>query len=170
MKKTVLVILSLVMLIGLSACAANSAPMPEPMAFTPSPMPGATNLEGSPAPTGNAATVAAMTGSESSTLSKKANDAATRISEINSCVTAIIGDTCIAGVQFDPQYKGEMTDRIRDMVTARIQSAAPALERIAITSDPEISSEINNMAEKISKSNQLGELTGELNTLIGKIL
>ena len=170
MKKISLLILSLALLIGLSACAANSAPPQDQMnPITQSPLPGATSLEGSPAPNDNAVATGAMTGPESSALSKKANDAATRISEINSCVTAIIGDTCVAGVQFDPQYKGLMTDRIRDMVTSRIQSAAPDLGRIAITADPQISAEINDMAEKIGKSNQLGELTGELNTLIGKI-
>jgi len=113
---------------------------------------------------------AVMTGPESSVLSKKANDAATRISEIGSCVSAIIGDTCAIGVQFDPQYKGELTDRIRDMVAARVQSIAPDVDRIAITSDPQMAMEISAMAEKIGKSDQLGELTGELNNLIGKIL
>lgn len=169
MKKISLIIFSLAMVIGLSACTAMTAP-PAP---TTSPLPGATNLEpgfGSPAPTEFTTVTTTMTGPESSALSKKANDAATRISEINSCVTAIIGDTCIAGVQFDPQYKGDLTDRIRDMVAARIQSAAPTVDRIAITSDPQIAMEISSMAEKIGKSNQLGELTSELNTLIGKVL
>lgn len=171
MKKTSLIILALVLMVGLSGCAANSAPVPSPTVgmYQNTPMPGETAMDGLPHPTEYAQTTAAMTGTESTALSKKANDAATKISEIDSCVTAIIGDTCVAGVQFDKQYKGEMTDRIRDMVTARIQSAAPNIDRIAITADPQIAAEIGTIANRISQTNALGELTGDLNVILEKI-
>ena len=77
------------------------------------------------APTDDAAMTAKMTGPQSAELSRKANEAAAKISEIDSCVTAILGDTCVAGVTFDAQYQGALTDRIRDMVASCIQSAVP---------------------------------------------
>lgn len=172
MKKTTLFILSLALLVGLSGCAARSAPTPTPTVGifpTNTALPGATNMTGTPNPTDNAAMTAAMTGAESTALSRKANDAAVKISEIGSCVTAIIGDTCVAGVQFDSQYKGELTDRIRDMVAARIQSAAPGVERIAITADPQIAVEIGTIADRISQTGALGDLAGDLNALMGRI-
>lgn len=171
MKKTSLLMLALVLMVGLSGCAANSAPVPTPTVgpYLNSPMPGTTPMEGMPSPTENARTTAAMTSAESTALSKKANDAAAKISEIDSCVTAIIGDTCVAGVQFDKQYKGELTDRIRDMVAARIQAAAPNVDRIAITSDPQIAVEIGAIADRISQSSALGDLASDLNVLMAKI-
>lgn len=172
MKKISLLVLCLALVATLAACSANANPTPTPM-VTPmatTPMPGTTNgMNPIATPTDDAATTAAMTGAESSALSKKANEAASKISEIDSCVTAIIGDTCVAGVTFDAQYQGAMTDRIRDMVSARIQSAAPVIERVAVTSDPEIAAQISTVAEKISSASTVGELTGELDAVLGKI-
>ena len=168
MKKILLLILALVLMVGLTACAANTTPAPKEL-VTPFPtvMPGTNTLGESPAP--ESAIVSSMTCAESTALSQKANDAAVKISEVDSCVTAIIGDTCVAGVAFDSQYKGELTDRIRDMVTSRIQSVAPTLERIAITSDPELAATIGDIANKITQTNTLTTLTDDLTAVIDKI-
>ena len=179
-KRIGLLFLGLVLTAALTACAANANPNlthspTSPMMGTASPFgtePFGTGLN-TPAvplhtPAGEVPTLS-MTGAESSALSKKANDATVRISEIDSCVTAIIGDTCIVGVTFDPQYKGVLTDRIKDMVAARIQSVAPDVARVAVTVDPAIAAQIGSVAEKISKANALGELTGEFDSVLSKI-
>ncbi|MCL1964327.1 MAG: YhcN/YlaJ family sporulation lipoprotein [Firmicutes bacterium] len=168
MKRFGLLLMCLALVLVITACAAATpapAPIQSPMT---SPMPGGTG-ELNPYPTDGAAQTAAMSGVESSALSKKANDAAVKISEIDSCVTAIIGDTCLAGVTFDPRYQGALTDRIRDMVSSRIQSVAPDIQRVAVTNDPELAAQINTVAEKISKANALGGLTGEFDTVLGRI-
>ncbi len=172
MKKIGLLILGVTLAAALTACSSNTpTATPTPMVTTmPTMFPGATgtNPMASPTATGEIPTLS-MTGSESTALSKKANDAAVRISEIDSCVTAIIGDTCVAGVTFDTQYKGVLSERIVDMVTSRIQSVAPGVERVAVTNDPEIAAQIGTVAEKISKASALGELTGEFDAVLAKI-
>ena len=172
MKTFGLLLMCLALALSLTACAA-AAPKPAP-SHTPgavtSPLPDVSGSpEVNPSPTDNVAVTSAMTGTESAALSKKANEAAVKISEIDSCVTAIIGDTCLAGVTFDQRYQGALTDRIRDMVTSRIQSVAPGVERVAVTSDPEIAAQIGSVAEKISKAGALGELTGEFDTVLGRM-
>lgn len=171
MKRIGLLLLCLLVGVMLTACATSAAPTPTPMtspmnSMLPSMTP---DVLGTPAPTDGAQMTAAMTGTESAAFSKKANDATGKISEIGSCVTAIIGNTCVAGVQFDSQYKGELTDRIRDMVASRIQSAVPTVDRVAVTSDPEISTQISSIADQISKTDALGGLAGELDAVFGKI-
>ncbi len=171
MKRFGLLLVCFAMIAALSACASNAAVTPTPTPISPimTPLPGVTGMGTTgPTPTDNVPT-AAMTVAESTALSKKANDAAVKISEIDSCVTAIIGDTCVAGVTFTEQYQGQMTDRIRDMVTARIQSVAPVVERVAVTTDPEIAAQISSVAEKIAKASTLGDLTGELDGVISRI-
>lgn len=171
MKRFGMLFLCASLVVLMTACAANANPTPSP-SLAPTvmltPMPGTTDGI-NPSPTDNIAATVSMTGAESSALSVKANEAAVKISEIGSCVTAIIGDTCVAGVAFDAQYQGELTDRIRDMVTSRIQSVAPTVERVAVTTDPEIAVQISTMADKISKANALGDLTGELDGILTKI-
>jgi YhcN/YlaJ family sporulation lipoprotein len=169
MKKFGLMFLCLAMLVVMTAC--TSTPMPTPSA-SPSTKPVVTPpVMGSPEanPSDDAQTTAAMTGPESTALSQKANTAAAQISEVGSCVTAIIGDTCVAGVTFDPQYKGALTDRIRDMVASRIQSVAPQVARVAVTNDPEIAAQINDVATQISQTDALGALTDDLDALVGRI-
>jgi YhcN/YlaJ family sporulation lipoprotein len=170
MKKFGLMFLCLAMLVVMTAC--TSTPMPTPSASPTALMPVATPpVMGSPEanPSDDAQTTAAMTGPESTALSQKANTAAAQISEVGSCVTAIIGDTCVAGVTFDPQYKGALTDRIRDMVASRIQSVAPQVARVAVTTDPEIAAQINDVATQISQTDALGALTDDLDALVGRI-
>lgn len=152
---------------------ANSA-VPTPTLMTSPGFGGTSGL--TPAATGgvglgndSVSMTAAMTTAESAALSKKANDAAEQVSEIDDCVTAIVGNTCLAGVTFDRQYRGEMTERIRDMVSARIQSVAPSVERVAVTCDPEIAAQINTVAQKIAMAGSLGEVTAEFDGVLGRI-
>ncbi len=172
MKRFVLVILGLTLALSLTACAANPTPTPSPSPMvTPmmTPFPSGTDLMGAtPAPT-DGAPAAAMTGEQSAALSRKASDAAAMISEIDVCVAAIVGDTCAVGVTFDAAYQGELTDRIRDMVTARIQDAVPTISRVAVTVDPELSAQIGAFASKVSSAGTVGELIGEMDSLVGKI-
>ena len=172
MKKFSLLLMCLTLVAAMTACAAATPAPITPPATMYTPLPGVTGTAENdlyPNATDNAAMTAAMSGTESSQLSKKANDAAAKISEIDSCVTAIIGDTCVAGVTFDPTYQGDLTDRIRDMVASRIQSVAPTVERVAVTNDPEIAAQIGSVADRISQANTVGELTGEFDAVLNRI-
>lgn len=174
MKKMSMLLVCLVMAAAMTACSANPgsvAPSESPSAYmSPTQTPASQALdEIGAAPTDDAAMTATMTGPQSAELSRKANEAAAKISEIDSCVTAILGDTCVAGVTFDAQYQGALTDRIRDMVASCIQSAVPVVERVAVTADPAIAAQINQMAEKISGAAALAPLTEEFDGVLNSI-
>ena len=172
MKKYAFILMVLLIAVTMTACSVNNT--------TAAPSPTATMLPsvGTTAPgsvganstaaANDSAMAAAMT-AESAALSRKANAAAAQVSEIDGCVTAIIGNTCLAGVTFDRQYQGGMTDRIRDMVSSRIQSVAPSVERVAVTGDAEIAAQINAVAEKIAAAGALSEVTPEFDGVLAKI-
>lgn len=184
-KRILAFLLLALMMLCLSACkredaalspstSPSTAPsmMPTTMPGT-SPAPG-TGMDGTGAPndaaaTDDAAQTASMTAQESAALSKKANDAATKLSEIGACVTAIVGDTCIAGVSFDGQYAGGMTERVRDMVSARIRAVAPAVTRVAVTSDAALVSQIAALSDKIAKSTTLDAVAGEFSGIMAQM-
>ena len=173
MKKYAFILMALLIAVTMTACSVNNT--------TAAPSPTATMLPsvGTTAPgsvganstaaVNDSAMAAAMTAAESAALSRKANAAAAQVSEIDDCVTAIIGNTCLAGVTFDRQYQGGMTDRIRDMVSSRIQSVAPSVERVAVTGDAEIAAQINAVAEKIAAAGALSEVTPEFDGVLAKI-
>ena len=171
LKKIGLILAALCVGASMTACSmmngATSTPAPTMS------MPAAT-MGATPTATGamngdNAAMTAAMTATESAALSQKANAAAAQVSEIDGCVTAIMGNTCLAGVTFDKQYQGEMTDRIRDMVSARIQSVAPSVERVAVTHDPEIVAQIQSVADQIAGAKNLSDVAQGFDSVLDKM-
>lgn len=172
MKKYAFILMALLIAVTMTACSVNNT--------TAAPSPTATMLPSAATAPGNvganataaandSAMAAAMTAAESAALSRKANAAAAQVSEIDGCVTAIIGNTCLAGVTFDRQYQGGMTERIRDMVSSRIQSVAPSVERVAVTGDAEIAAQINAVAEKIAAAGALSEVAPEFDGVLAKI-
>ena len=104
MKKYGLILTILTLAVMMTACSmntANTAPAPT-AALTPG-MNATANPDGMAAAndTDPAALTASMTTAESAALSReKANSAAAQVSEIDACVTAIVGNTCLAGVTF----------------------------------------------------------------------
>ena len=170
MKKYGLILTILTLAVMMTACSMNTANPAPTAALTPG-MNATANPDGMAAAndTDPAALTASMTTAESAALSKKANSAAAQVSEIDACVTAIVGNTCLAGVTFDKQYQGGMTDRIRDMVSARIQSVAPGVERVAVTGDPEIAAQINTVAERIAGAKAMNEVTAEFDGVPSRI-
>lgn len=180
MKKIALVLAALLVGATMTACSmanggSTGAAIPSPSALATALIPGqnrltpeSTDSMGMQTPD-NAAMTAAMTTAESAALSKKANDAAAQVSEIDGCVTAIVGNTCLAGVTFDKQYQGEMTDRIRDMVASRIQSVAPSVERVAVTHDPALVAQIEDVANQIGTARNMGEVTERFDSVMEKM-
>lgn len=56
-----------------------------------------------------------------------------QLSEIGNARVAIAGNTALVGVTFDEAYRGDMTERIRDMIAGVVKKADPSIERVAVT-------------------------------------
>ena len=94
--------------------------------------------------------------------SKNVEDAIAQLSEIKEARVAISGDTALVGVRFDDAYKGEMTDRIREMIAGVVQKADPRIRTVAVTADENDVNSIFDMAERVaSGAGQVFEDFGE---------
>ena len=94
--------------------------------------------------------------------SKNVEDAIAQLSEIKEARIAISGDTALVGVRFDDAYKGEMTDRIREMIAGVVQKADPRIKTVAVTADENDVNSIFDMAERVaSGAGQVFEDFGE---------
>ncbi len=56
-----------------------------------------------------------------------------QLSEVENARVAIAGNTALVGVTFDNAYRGDMTERIRDMIAGVVKKADPSIERVAVT-------------------------------------
>lgn len=91
------------------------------------------------------------------------------LSEIQSSRVIVNGATALVGVSFANQYKGEMTQRIRDMVAGEVQSADASIQSVAVTAEEEDVVKINQIADKLASGTPVSELEGEIDAIIRNV-
>lgn len=82
--------------------------------------------------------------------SKNVEDAIVQLSEIKEARVAIDGDAALVGVRFDDAYKGEMTDRIREMIAGVVQKADPRIKTVAVTAEENDVNSIFDIAGRVA--------------------
>ena len=99
---------------------------------------------------------------------KNVEDAIVQLSEIKEARVAINGDTALVGIRFDDAYKGEMTDRIREMIAGVVQKADPRIKTVAVTAEENDVNSIFDMAERVASG--AGEVFDDFADDIKKIV
>ncbi|MDD2648939.1 MAG: YhcN/YlaJ family sporulation lipoprotein [Eubacteriales bacterium] len=72
-----------------------------------------------------------------------------KLSEVSSAYVVVLGDQAIAAVEFDAQYKGDLTSRVEEMVVSRVKEADSAVSDVTVTADSALGSEIEALYGKI---------------------
>ena len=88
------------------------------------------------------------------------------ISEIADARVVVTNTTALVGVKFDNAYKGELTERIREMVAAEVLKADPAIQTVAVTSADEDVKKIYGLSEQIRSGRTADELSAEINSIV----
>ncbi len=74
-----------------------------------------------------------------------------KLSEVNTASIVVLGDQALAGIEFDAQYKGELTSRVEEMVATRVKEADSAVSDVVVTADTALAKEIDALYEKIKE-------------------
>ena len=119
-------------------------------------------------PTATAAATAQPAAFDWNRESKNVEAAIVQLSEIKEARVAINGDTALVGVRFDDAYKGEMTDRIREMIAGVVQKADPNIKTVAVTAEENDVNSIFDMAERVASG--AGEVFDDFTDDIKKIV
>ena len=165
LKMSVLAALLIAMAAVSAGCMSggNVGVQPEPTAdFMPSATDGGANR---PAATGN------MAAENAARYDWKQNSAKiegqiNRISEISECRVVVADDVALVGVKFDSAYKGEMTERIREMVAAEVMAADPAVTTVAVTAYDDDVDDVYELADKMTAGRDLNELKEEISEIV----
>ena len=165
---------------ALAACMNNDAAnvQPDPTAnFAPNATAGAAGMNGNSA-ANNANNDAGMSGNTTATTDgalnpfdwangaanvEKAIDA---ISEIADARVVVTNTTALVGVKFDNAYKGQLTERIRQMVAAEVLKADAGIQTVAVTSADEDVKKIYGLSEQIRSGRTADELSAEINSIV----
>ena len=89
-----------------------------------------------------------------------------RISEIADARVVVTNSTALVGVQFDSAYKGELTERIREMVAAEVLKADPNIQTVAVTASPDDVKKVYDLSDRIRSGRTADELSAEINAIV----
>lgn len=89
-----------------------------------------------------------------------------QISEISEARVVVVNSTALVGVKFDNAYKGEMTERIREMVAAEVLRADPSIQTVAVTADAEDVKKVYALSEQIRAGRTANELAADINSIV----
>lgn len=170
--------LLLALAFSLTGCmnAANRAVDPSPT-VTPDYMPGTTegavnpNATLRPTATANDGTTTgtvngALTPFDWANGASRIEDAIARISEIGESRVVVVDSTALVGVKFDNVYKGQLTERIRQMVAAEVLKADPSIQTVAVTSDAGDVEKVYQISDQIRAGRTADELSDDIHAIV----
>jgi len=134
--------------------------MPEPA------MPGGTTAPGA---TVGPETTGVMSTGEAAATAKRLSEEVVKLSEIDKATTVVLGNTALIGVSFASQYRGEMTTRIKDMVAERVKKAAPAIQQVTVTADPDLVTRIQAIMAKVQDGAGAAEIGTEFSEIVNRV-
>ncbi|MBR1558984.1 MAG: YhcN/YlaJ family sporulation lipoprotein [Clostridia bacterium] len=88
------------------------------------------------------------------------------ISEIADSRVVVTNTTALVGVKFDNAYKGQLTERIRQMVAAEVMRADPNIQTVAVTSDAGDVEKVYKLSDDIRAGRTADELAPEINSIV----
>ena len=89
-----------------------------------------------------------------------------QISELSDARVVVTNSTALVGVRFDNAYKGELTERIREMVAAEVLKADPSIQTVAVTSNTEDVGKVYDLADQVRAGRTADELSSEINAIV----
>jgi len=89
-----------------------------------------------------------------------------QISEISDARVVVTNTTALVGVRFDSAYKGELTERIRELVAAEVLRADPNIQTVAVTSADEDVKKVYDLSDQIRAGRTADELSADINSIV----
>ena len=89
-----------------------------------------------------------------------------RISEISEARVVVSGNTALVGVKFSQAYRGEMTERIREMVAAEVMAADPEISTVAVTADEDDVEGIYEISERTLAGREMDTLKEDIQEIV----
>ena len=91
-----------------------------------------------------------------------------RISEIADSRVVVTGSTALVGVRFSEAYRGEVTERIREMIANIVNGADPAVKTVAVTAEQADVDAVYGYSDQIRSGQDGNSLMADIERIIGK--
>ena len=155
--------ISVLSLTALTGCTSSADTMPSPspsatMSATASPSVTTSPMASlSPAMTVSPDTEGVPAGinsvEDSKRVSERVSEEVEKLSEIDDAEALVAGNIALVGVEFDSQYQGGLTDRVKEMVQERVDMVDKTVTTVHVTDDGEMMTRIAELREKLDDMN-----------------
>ena len=88
------------------------------------------------------------------------------LSEIETCRVVTTGSTALVGVTFAKEYKGEMTQRIQNLIAGVVKEADPNIQTVAVTSDEGDVQKVYSLSDQVRAGRTADELKEDINAIV----
>ena len=153
----ILLVISLVGVGLFTACSSNADTMVQPSpspSVSPSASPTATATD-SPAPSA-APTItdkgmeAGVNTEDAQRVSDEVSEEVEKLSELKSAEAVVMGTIAVVGVEYDAQYQEGMTDRLKEMIEARVQAVDKSIVTVHVKDSKSDYQKLMELREKLS--------------------
>lgn len=154
----ILLVISLVGVGLFTACSSNADTMVQPSpspSVSPSASPTATATD-SPAPsaaptiTDKGMEAGVNTVEDAQRVSDEVSEEVEKLSELKSAEAVVMGTIAVVGVEYDAQYQEGMTDRLKEMIEARVQAVDKSIVTVHVKDSESDYQKLMELREKLS--------------------
>ncbi len=89
-----------------------------------------------------------------------------QFSEISEARVIVNGDTALVAVKFAPAYQGDMTSRIRDMISGEVMSADPSIKTVAVTAEEEDVTRVYDLTDRTRAGETIDSIANDIDEII----
>lgn len=143
------------------------APVPAP-GPAPAPRQGMPTPRRAPGPEGTPRRTPG-TGGDMTTRAEEIATMVAREDEIESATCVITGNTALVGVQFDDQYRGQLTDNIKQKIDRSVKQEDERINRVVVTADPDLVTRIETMFREVGRGRPITGFTREMQEMINRV-
>ena len=152
----ILLVISLVGVGLFTACSSNADTMVQPSpspSVSPSASPTATATDSpsaAPTITDKGMEAGVNTVEDAQRVSDEVSEEVEKLSELKSAEAVVMGTIAVVGVEYDAQYQEGMTDRLKEMIEARVQAVDKSIVTVHVKDSESDYQKLMELREKLS--------------------
>jgi len=85
-------------------------------------------------------------------VSEQISEEVEKLSELDDAEAVVAGNIALVAVEYDSQYQGGLTDRLKDMITERVETIDKAVTSVHVTDSEEMMTLIKGLSDKLESA------------------
>jgi len=85
-------------------------------------------------------------------ISEQIADEVEKLSEIDDAEAVVAGNIALVAIEYDDQYQGGLTDRLKDMITERVETIDKAVTSVHVADSQEMFSAIKELGRSLTSA------------------